>query len=160
MAGIAATIGILEGIEFRTIKTVPEVARAMGDTYRDHLQNVTLRRTAHGMYTYTPSPPGAPPSFVSGELAYSITVTVSPGWPRASSEVAPHTVYAAIQEFGGDTWPDHSKFMRWFMEGQYWYKKIVHLPERPYMRPALEEVIASGELQDAAVTAFREGMGM
>ena len=113
----------------------------------------------------SPSPPGTPPARRSGTLARSVraepAVPAGPG--RATSSVAPHTVYARIQQLGGDIYPVRAKALRWkaktfgpLRKGEkrtnYVYAKHVHLPARPYM------VMSSGtrqQVHDAAVRAIR-----
>jgi phage gpG-like protein len=55
------------------------------------------------------------------------------GLGRASSSVAPHTVYARIQQMGGEIVPVRAKVLRWKEGGRYRYARRVVLPARPYM---------------------------
>jgi phage gpG-like protein len=72
----------------------------------------------HGRGTPTPSSPGEPPSLITGQLRRSvIMVPKGPGHVRVGAT----TVYARIQEFGGDAGKDHAS----------------HLPPRPYLKPAM-----------------------
>lgn len=154
----------LKGIQLRTMQTSPAVARAMGDAFKDRLVNVTLRRYSHPMYERTDSPPGQPPAFMSGELAYSVTQHVSGGVSTSRAWVGPHTIYAAVQEFGAVINVKHSTttktgktipgFMRWYMDGSFWYRRQVTIPERSYMRRTRDEMITDGSLHRAAVEAF------
>lgn len=108
-----------------------------------------------------PSPPGTPPARRSGTLARSIrpTQAVQTSAFTATCSVAPHTVYARIQQTGGDIYPRHTLhkdsrlrgkrrgqdipfgpvagsdlgFLRWKSGGQVHYSRHVHLPKRPYM---------------------------
>jgi phage gpG-like protein len=72
----------------------------------------------HARGTPTPSSPGEPPSLITGQLRRSVIMEPKgPGHVRVGAT----TVYARIQEFGGDAGKDHAS----------------HLPPRPYLRPAL-----------------------
>ena len=136
---------------------MPEVAMAMADHYKDHLTRVTLRRTyaAPGQFG-SPAPPGSPIAYRTGFLARSVT-----SWPGASSgasasaHVAPHTVYSAVQEYGREIFARNFPYMRWYNDRGWCMKKRVTVPPRPYMHPALADVVADGSLRAAAVLEFR-----
>jgi phage gpG-like protein len=159
-------LSALVGLQLRGMRTSPVVAAAMADTFHDHLVNVTLKRYEHPMYTRTAAPPGGPVGSVSGELAYSVTSEVRSGVLTSRAWVGPHTIYAGVQEFGAEIDVKHVTtdrwghtipgFMRWYMEGEFWYKRHVSIPSRPYMEVARNEVIADGSLHRAAVRAFLE----
>jgi hypothetical protein len=76
-----------------------------------------LSLTSHARGTPTPSPPGSPPSLISGALRRSVQVEGPrrAGVGQWTSKIAPEIVYAAVQEQGGGN----------------------NLPARPYMAPAL-----------------------
>lgn len=75
------------------------------------------------------------------------------------SSVGAYARYAAIQEFGGDTWSDRpGGFMHWVNTGGSWYFRRVHIPQHPYFRPALVAVIRDGSLQRSAVSTFKAYM--
>lgn len=131
-------------------------ADAMAQTYQSEV--------VRSMGGAAPSPPGTPPARRTGTLARSVRAKpATGGGGRATSSVSPHTVYARIQQLGGDIYPVRAKNLRWkssvfgpLNKGQsrtgYVYAKHVHLPARPYM------VMNSGRRQrvhDAAVRAVR-----
>ena len=62
--------------------------------------------------------------------------------------------YAAIQEFGGKTWPTHHKYMHWVNSGGFWYKKEVTIPPHPYFRPTVDRMVRNGDLTREAKVAF------
>jgi phage gpG-like protein len=102
----------------------------------------------------SPSPPGTPPARRTGTLARSVrpepaTLT---GAGKAASSVAPHTVYARIQQLGGDIYPVRAKILHWKDKGGSHWAKHVHLPARPYM-------VMTGarrqECRSAAITAVQ-----
>ena len=68
--------------------------------------------------------------------------------------MAPHVIYAATQERGGIHQARHAKYMHWVNTGGAWFKKRVDIPARPYMEPALREVIEDGSLTASAIEAF------
>lgn len=98
-----------------------------------------LRQTTHRRGTPTPSRPGEPPSLISGQLRRSVLIV--PAEPRGATawvaKVGPTAVYARIQELGGDTGRNGAST----------------LPARPYLEPAVKELIDSGALW----AAFRSG---
>ena len=98
-----------------------------------------LRSSTHKRGTPTPSRPGEPPSLVSGQLRRSVKIipAVPYGATAWKSQVGPTAVYARIQELGGVTGNGAT------------------LPARPYLEPAVRELIDSGALW----AAFRSGYG-
>lgn len=83
----------------------------------------------------SPSPPGTPPARRTGTLARSVRAEParSTGDGIAESSVAPHAVYARIQQLGGDIYPVRAKVLRWTDKTGTRYAKHVRLPARPYM---------------------------
>lgn len=144
---------------------------AMGKAYREEVAGHTLQAFSHAPYTKTPSPPGMPPARISGELAGS--VREEPGVSSAMTgraSVAPHTVYARIQETGGDIYA-HGKYMKFvtdyptratsFRKSQREggglflnFARHVHIPARPYMRPTTARMVANGSLHRVAAAEF------
>jgi len=155
MSAVGAAIDILEGIRDRAAMAAPDAAMAMGETYQDYLKNVTLRRYAHPPGTRTPSPRGAPPGDVTGDLSRSITCRQGPGGGTyGSAVVSPHTIYACILEYGGDIAPRRGKYLHWVNDGGATFVRRVHLEARPYMAPATRDTIANGSLTLAAMRSF------
>lgn len=120
-----------------------------------------------------PSPPGRPPARRSGTLARSVRPepAVSAGAYRARSSVAPHTVYARIQNEGGVIWAKHTLagrglaagvagpqrvsdlgYLRFQIGGVVHYRRSVTLPPRPYMVMTSE---ARQLVHDGAISAVR-----
>lgn len=140
---------ILSGVaEFRAaleeMVAAASAAAKVAVTTGGHLIEAEAKRqlslTSHTQGTVTPSAPGEPPALVSGTLRRSIRVTTPEatgptGW---TISVGPTAVYGRVQELGGDT-------------GAY----DSHLPARPYLKPALDNVIADGSLPACYVTAWR-----
>ena len=76
----------------------------------------------------------------TGNLWSSVTVEEIHLGSEPYVEFGPHTVYAAIHEFGGIILPIKGPFL-WFIgeDGHLIRTKSVHMPARPYLRPALDE---------------------
>jgi phage gpG-like protein len=118
-----------------TARTAVASMSAVGE----RMIKLELSQSSHAKGTPTPSSPGQPPSLISGQLRRSVKTTrVYPsGVATWTSHVAPTTVYARIQELGGDAGRDHRS----------------HLPPRPYVRPAT--IRSMGPCRKAAIAAFR-----
>jgi len=150
-------VDALQRYRDRAAQAMPEVAMAMADTYKDHLTRVTLRRSyaMPGQFG-TPAPAGSPVAYRTGLLARSVT-----SWPgvysglSATAHVAPHTVYAATQEYGREIFARRFTYMHWRNTGGEWWKKRVYVPPRPYLHPALADVIVDGSLRRSAILQFR-----
>jgi phage gpG-like protein len=142
-------------------EVAPKVATAMGQKYKDTVQS-NLRRMEHGVGTRTPAPPFGFPATMTGELAGSITDTVFPGAEYARAVVAPHTIYARIQEEGGLIWANpklgakgkRPHTLHFVTDGVHYFPHDVWLPERPYMALTTAQLVADGELHRTAEVAF------
>ncbi len=99
-----------------------------------------LALTSHRKGTPTPSPPGQPPSLVTGQLRRSIQVKgpVSLGSGTWQASVGPTAVYGRIQELGGVTGRGGRSY----------------LPPRPYLGPALDSLVSSGRLAKLFAAAW------
>jgi len=83
-----------------------------------------LRTFTHPPFTPTPSPRGAPPALVTGNLRRSwrdVPVHEGKRPHTVESEGGPTSVYSRIQELGGLAGRDHR----------------TRLPKRPYVRPMM-----------------------
>lgn len=131
-------------------------ANAMAGEFQRELVGVTLRRSTHPKGTRTPAAPGSPPALVTGTLRRSVRIVpaVSAG-PRASAEVRAGTVYARIQELGGVVKAKRAPYLRFRYGGAWVQKKQVRLPARPYMKPTLAALAASGQLRRVAADAVK-----
>lgn len=151
---------LLEDIALKAAKAAAPAVLAIANTYEDYVRNVELVRYGHAPHTRTPSPPySGSPALITGELRNSVIisgVTLAPVVSRAA--VAPHTIYAAVQEYGADLWPSRAKYLSWVTDGRRYYKRRVHIPERPYMRPATRYCITSGRFGRAAAEAFEKAV--
>lgn len=109
---------------------------------------------ARSMVGPSPSPPGSPPARRTGTLARSVRPepAVPAGSGRATSSVAPHTVYARIQQKGGVIVPVRAKVLRWVDKTGTHYAHRVRLPARPYM---VMTAARRQECRDAAIAAAR-----
>lgn len=128
-------------------RAVLDAADAMAQSFQGSV--------ARSMTGPSPSRPGTPPARRTGTLARSVRaeparLTVT---GRAESSVAPHAVYARIQQLGGDIYPVRAKVLRWTDKGGTHYARHVHLPARPY-------IVMTGErrqqCRSAAVAAVQK----
>jgi phage gpG-like protein len=156
---IEAVPGLISAFKVRASDAAPPVVMAIASAYRRQVER-ELRLRAHPPGTWTNSPRGQPPALMTGRLVGSLTE--SPGASTgtlATATVAPHTVYASVQEYGREIYARRHKYMKWRNDHGVWYKKRVFVPPRPYMRPALTQSIEDGSLTRAAVDAFQAAMG-
>lgn len=142
------------------------VAQAVGNAYKEHLRGVTLRESgAHSAPTHTPSVPGRPPAFMTGDLAGSVLQVpahpLGPGVARTS--VAPHTDYAATIQWGDVHFGEPGKGMWLWLHRPYTplqvvrrnlVRNVVHIPSYPYMNVAVDEMVVDGDLERAGEEAF------
>lgn len=161
---IEENVALLEAIMDRVANAAPKCAMAMGEVHKKKEKEL-LSMTAHAPVTQTPSAPGSPPAMMPGGLHGDLleSVTLEPGLTGgsyASSIVGPHTIYASTQEYGG---VHHSNRGMWLWLGflspteifrRNWVKKVVSIPERPYVRPSRDDVIDSGAVTIAGNAAF------
>jgi phage gpG-like protein len=128
----------------RLQEEAPAAAKAAASamaTSGERAIKLQLSKSAHSRGTPTPSSPGTPPSLITGRLRQSARRTRSLGTAtRWEIHVAPTTVYARIQELGGDAGRGHRS----------------HLPPRPYIRPAL--LMNMDEFRRVAIAAFHDHM--
>lgn len=147
--------GYLEAIKARVSTAPVPAAITMATTYQEAVQR-NLSVTAHPRYTFTPSPPGAFPSKMTGNLRRHIIMSrAGGGGPAGFASITADTIYAAVQEYG-HTMHAHSwrRPMTWFNEGRWWSRHEVTVPPRPYMRPTTAQVVADGSLTRAAMRSF------
>lgn len=127
----------------RVTTASPHVVEAIGELMQERTRS-KLHLTEHERGTPTPAAPGTPPSFIGGYLQGSVTHTpvVPTGDGVWSMMVGGTAVYARIQELGGWAGRDHAS----------------HLPPRPYLRPAYDELIASGEATEQAANIWGQAL--
>jgi phage gpG-like protein len=148
----------LTGLMGKVADAAGPIATAMATTFQRRVTTVELKEEFHPPGMFWRQVVGHPPAYASGALARSVRSgkTVSSG-TQAVASVGAFARYAAIQEFGGDTWGNRG-MMHWVNTGGSWYFRRVHVPEHPYFRPALEAVIRDGSLQRSAVSVFAAHM--
>jgi hypothetical protein len=122
---------------------LPGRLRRLADDMRDRaavdaadaMAQAFQRSVVKSMTGPSPSAPGTPPARRSGTLARSVRAEPArlTGTGRASSSVAPHTVYARIQQLGGVIVPVRAKVLHWTDKaGSHWARRV-RLPARPYI---------------------------
>lgn len=173
MATLDDAIALLEAARDRGATAAPACVMAMAEHYRDVVRD-ELSEREHAPFSKTPSEPGQPPAMISGDLLGSVTPEPGPSsGTLARATVAPHTDYARVQEEGDDIAVRYRKFLMWKTDyptpvtnpvksareggGLFLnFAKTVHIPERPYMRPAMERTTRDGSLEEAAALKFAE----
>jgi hypothetical protein len=59
---------------------------------------------------------------------------------EAEADVGPTVIYGRIQELGGIIKPVYAAMLHWVNDaGEDIFAHLVHIPPRPYLRPALDE---------------------
>jgi hypothetical protein len=144
---------LLQGIAVRAGYGATPAVTAMAVTYQRAVK-YTLSLRTHTETEFTVGGRGLPPAKRSGKLRGSVTKAIGGGDPVASASVAPHTIYAAVQEMGDIMHPARKKYMHFVNDGGEWYLKEVKVGPHPYMRPTTARCIANGSLGRAAAKAF------
>lgn len=67
---------------------------------------------------------------------------VEQGRYRVAVHVGTDVIYARIHEFGGIITPRQARALAFEIGGELIFAQRVHIPARPYMRPAVDENIA------------------
>jgi len=76
----------------------------------------------------------------TGAMANSvITELAEETETSAAVNVGPTVIYGRIHELGGIVEPVTAKMLSWVDDGIRVFAKLVHIPARPYLRPAAEE---------------------
>lgn len=75
----------------------------------------------------------------TGGLAGSIMVETSGGGTRVEARIGPTKIYGRVQELGGTILPVTAKMLSWVKDGVRIFANVVHIPPRPYLRPAVDE---------------------
>jgi hypothetical protein len=132
----------------------PPAANAMAAAFKYQVQNVALKQVAHGPGLFWKAAPMRPPAYVTGFLANSMYMRPASGAVYGSASVGITAKYAALQEFGGETWPSRASSMHWVNSGGPWWRKRVLVPPHPYWRPTAERMIRNGDLTRDAYSAF------
>ena len=117
---------------------------------------LTLTKRTHTEGTRTPSPPGAPPALVTGMLRRSVirapARALGPG--AAVQVMGCHVVYGPVHEFGPVTIRSKGNYpLRNRNTGQVFGYEVT-IPRRPWMKPSMEALTASGLGTKACATAW------
>lgn len=149
--------GLLNSIADRCAADAATAAvTAMGRTYQRAVK-YTLSQRTHSMTEFTQGGRGLPPAKRSGDLRKSVKFAPgASGGVVATSSVAPHTIYASLQETGQPSpiVPVRKKAMHFVNDGGNWILKAVHVGPHPYMAPTTARCIGNGSLGRSAARAF------
>lgn len=139
VTGLDGSIAALRAMAARIEAATPAAVLSAADLAEEHAR-ANLSRYSHRRGTPTPSPPGDPPAMISGTLRdnWQTTPPAPSGAGGWVCTLRPTTVYAGIQERGGRAGRGGA----------------TTLPPRPYLRPAVEELIRSGALDEVFVQAW------
>ncbi|MFJ4787559.1 hypothetical protein [Streptomyces sp. NPDC088794] len=126
----------------RDIQRATRIATAHAAHLAEAAIKEMLTTSSHPKGTPTPSAPGDPPSLVTGTLRRSIKVVgpVPVGWGRWLAEVGPTAVYGRVQELGGPA------------------GRGAELPPRPYVQPAYERLVTTGQIWTVYHHAWRTAL--
>ena len=108
-----------------------------------------LSAKTHPEHTFSPSAPGEPPASISFDLVTSISaqmVGLDEAWVGPTGGYGRTEFYARIQELSGDM--HGHPYMHFFADGIWWARRFIHLPERPYLKPATDDAVDSGQVWD------------
>lgn len=86
-------------------------------------------------------------------LGGSIIVEVTASGNTAEANIGPTKIYGRIHELGGIIKPVHAKMLHWVKDGLDIFARVVHMPARPYLRPAVDG--HEDEIADAVGDALR-----
>lgn len=151
---LAGLIAHLEALKKAASNAGPPAATAMAKAVQYQIKNVALKQVAHAPGLFFRAAPMRPPAYASGRLSRSIIMRPASGTIRGTAMVGATARYAAIQEFGGKTWPSHGRFMHWVNSGGEWWMREVTIPPHPYFRPTVDRMVHNGDLSRAAYQAF------
>ncbi len=124
-------VAFFEAIKAQVSTAAPPAVDGMTETFEDAVGR-TLRLSAHAPMPAGPphsipfgifhkATPGAPPAYATGDLARSVIRTPASGGITASALVGATAIYAALQEWGGSTWPSRSGYMHWQNTAGAWW---------------------------------------
>lgn len=77
-------------------------------------------------------------SKATNALANSIIVETEGSGSKVSANVGPTVIYGRIHELGGIIKAVSAKYLHFVIDGVDIFTKTVHIPARPYLRPAVD----------------------
>lgn len=131
VTGIAELQAALRDMASRIEAATPMAVDTATNLVKDRAR-VNLALKSHARGTLTPSAPDEPPAKITGDLrdSFEILGPTPAGAAAWRAVLGPTIVYARIQELGGKTGRGGA----------------TTLPSRPYLKPAVEELLRSGAL--------------
>lgn len=139
VTGIKELKDALRAMASRIDAATPGAVAAAVELAQEQAQS-NLSRYSHARGTPTPSPPGEPPAQISGDLHdnWESTPPVSSGAGTWTCTLRPTMAYAAVQEFGGPSGRGGKTVLR----------------ARPFLRPAVDDLIRAGAMSDLFARAW------
>jgi phage gpG-like protein len=110
---------------------------------------------AHAKINASRGRPGL--NVVTANLVNSINTRLAKSTDTsAEADVGPTSVYGRIHELGGIIAAKAGGWLRFMAGGQWVTVKSVHIPARPYLRPACDE--NTGKILDAVGYELKQGL--
>lgn len=137
-------------------------ADAMAQYIYERTREETLGQQAHSPGAYYRAKPWAPPTRVSGALQRGMYWTPGNNGLRSRSYVGNAARHAKVLTEGCVLTPADSSHVGWKDTGRkdnpagIWRHRSVEVTPHPFLEPTVEDAIDDGELQQAAIDAFRE----
>ncbi len=146
-----------DAVEAKARGGAQAAAQAMADHVADRVRNDTLRRRRTGPGQYYRAKRGEPPAHGTGKLADSIYSTRASAGLRSRAYTGSSDKRARLFEVGGCVLkPGDGKLLHWKDSGGWWSHPFLRVDtEHPFLRPTVEDAIDYGDLQRAAIDAFR-----
>ncbi len=144
-------------IEARARLGAAAAANAMARYIAERTRDETLGQKAHAPGGYYRAKRGAPPTSASGSLARGMYWRhAAAGGLRATASAGNSARHGRVLEFGCVLTPTSGTHLGWKDTGGIWRHRSVEVTEHPFLGPTTDDAIDDGELQRAAVEAFRE----
>lgn len=151
-ADVAARLKVIRS---RAAGVAPKAAVEAVSQAGETLTKLALSKRSHPKGTPTPSPKGAPPALVSGDLRRSVrrTPATMVGSARFVQVLGSRLIYAPVHEFGPVT-ITAKRFPQLGNPQAGFFGPQVTIPSRPWMRPSVELLITSGTATKTGALAF------
>ena len=150
-----------DAVEAKARLGAKAAADAMARYIAERTANETLGQQVHSPGAYHRARPGAPPSRSSGSLQRGMYWTPGGNGLRSRSYAGNNARHARVMENGCVLTPTRKEHVGWKDTGRadnpsgWWRHRSVTLTPHPFLGPTVEDAIDDGELQQAAIDAFR-----
>jgi len=150
-AEVAARLRVIRD---RAATRAPVAAATAAGKAGETKVKMVLQLRTHEAGTPTPSPKGAPPAKVSGDMARSVqrVPTALAGVGRAVTMWGPTVIYGPVHEYGATV--TARNFPQLGNPEVGFFGPQVKIPKRPFMAPSTRRLIESGMWTRVTGTAF------